>query len=266
MVPATDFLETIIAQKRRRLEAAKAVVPEADLQRQARHHSRRRRALTTAINQNAGLSVIAEYKRASPSKGLIRSDVDPASMARSYEAGGAVAVSVLTEEDHFQGSLEDLRTIREAVSLPVLRKDFIFDRYQVYETAAAGAAALLLIVAALSDDALADLRTLAEEELGLDALVEVHSITEMDRARAAGATLIGVNNRNLRTFVVSLETSKALAERSWPGVTLISESGLRAHADLRLLDELGYRGFLVGESLMRASQPELALRALIEGS
>jgi len=172
-----------------------------------------------------------------------------------------VAMSVLTEEDYFAGSLDDLRQVKAAVELPVLRKDFIVDEYQVYESAAAGADAILLIVAALDDELLSRLRRLAEDELGMDALVEVHTSEEMKRAEACGARLIGVNNRDLRTFAVSLETSLSLAREAPSEALLISESGLKHAADLQRLYEAGYGGFLIGETLMRADDPAAALRS-----
>src|SRR6185369_11054750 len=195
--------------------------------------------------QGEGVHVIAEFKRRSPSKGIIRPDADLVQIVQGYEAGGATAISVLTEEDYFSGSLDDLRIVKATVTLPVLRKDFVFDEYQVYESAAAGADAILLIVAALDDELLLGLRSLAEDELGLDALVEVHTRDEMRRAVACGAKLIGVNNRDLRTFEVSLETSLSLAREAPSEVLLISESGLRTREDLRRLHAAGYRGFLI---------------------
>ena len=221
-------------------------------------------ALGAALKEGDGVKIIAEIKRASPSRGTIRAGVEPAWMAQRYEAGGAAAISVLTEEDRFHGSLDDLRDVRSVTGLPLLRKDFIFDEYQLYEAAEAGADALLLIVAALDDHQLATLRRIAEDEMRMDALVEVHNVEELSRAHASGATLVGVNNRNLRTFEVSLETSVELAQHVPPGVTLISESGLRGGSDLRRLRALGYRGFLIGETLMRAADPEKTLRELIE--
>ena len=207
-----------------------------------------------------GINVIAEFKRRSPSKGMIRGDASPVDIARAYQVGGAVAMSVLTEEDYFAGSLDDLRQVKATVELPVLRKDFIVDEYQVYESAAAGADAILLIVAALDDESLSQLRRLAEDELGMDALVEVHTSEEMKRAEACGARLIGVNNRDLRTFAVSLEISLSLAREAPSEALLISESGLKHAADLRRLYEAGYGGFLIGETLMRADDPIAALR------
>jgi indole-3-glycerol phosphate synthase len=211
--------------------------------------------------QKDGINIIAEFKRRSPSKGMIREDANPIEIARAYETGGAVAMSVLTEEDYFAGSLDDLREVKSTVDLPVLRKDFIVDEYQVYESAIAGADAILLIVAALDDESLARLRRLAEDELQMDALVEVHTSDEMKRAVACGAKLIGVNNRNLRTFEVSLETSLSLAREAPSEALLISESGLNNSADLRRLYNAGYRGFLIGETLMRAHDLATALRS-----
>ena len=249
-----------------RLEAAKKELPAALLEEQASavRRNAKQHALIAALNSAPKLNVIAEFKRRSPSKGDIRSNVEPATMARRYEVAGARAVSVLTEEDNFGGSLTDLVAVREAVSCPVLRKDFIFDSYQLYESAAAGADALLLIVAALDDDQLRTLRYITEEDLGMDALVEVHNEEEMDRAISLGSKLIGVNNRDLRTFTVSIETSVRLAAIAPEGTTLVSESGLSNSDDLQRLSTLGYKGFLIGESLMRADDPGLALQALLQ--
>lgn len=242
-----DVLSEIIAKKRERVREAKSCAnPHAFL-----------RALSVD-----GINIIAEFKRRSPSKGMIREGANPSEVARAYQAGGAVAMSVLTEEDYFAGSLDDLRQVKSAVELPVLRKDFIVDEYQVYESAAAGADAILLIVAALDDESLARLRGLAEDELGMDALVEVHTSDEMKRAAACGAKLIGVNNRDLRTFAVSLETSLSLAREAPSKALLISESGLNNATDLERLYDAGYRGFLIGETLMRAADPEQALRSI----
>ena len=224
--------------------------------------SARPHALVGALSDENGIKIIAEFKRKSPSKGEIRGTADPASIAKAYEEGGAAAVSVLTEEDYFDGSLDDLRAVRQAISLPILRKDFIFDDYQVYESAAAGADALLLIVAALDHETLIRLRQTTEDELGMDALIEVHTREEMHRAVESGARIIGVNNRNLATFEVSLETSLQLIGIAPPDVILISESGLGAD-EVRKLRAVGYRAVLVGETLMRAENPEEALRGLL---
>jgi indole-3-glycerol phosphate synthase len=261
-----DILKDIIAQKRVRLAKAQAVCAPEVLRVRAREvrRSAMPHRLRAALSESERFNVIAEMKRASPSKGLIREGVEPAAMAKSYEAGGAAAISVLTEADRFRGSLEDLRTVRAAVELPLLRKDFIFDEYQLDEAVLAGADALLLIVAALDDETLARLRRMTEDELGMDALVEVHDLDELRRAEKCGATLIGVNNRNLRTFDVSLKVSIELAQHAASDSILVSESGLRTNEDLRELHALGYRGFLIGETLMRSSHPVEELRALCE--
>ncbi len=258
-----DILAQIISTKKERVADAKRDVSLERMRSKAHdaRHSAQPRALRNALNTPA-LNVIDEFKRRSPSKGIIRPNAKLSHIATSYESAGAIAISVLTEADHFSGSLDDLREARSTVQLPLLRKDFIFDEYQVYESAAAGADALLLIVAALDDDQLSHLRRLTEDELGMDALVEVHTSEEMKRAAAANANLIGVNNRNLRTFEVSLETSIALANEAPRDATLISESGLNTHADLQRLHAAGYRGFLIGETLMRADDPAQMLRDL----
>jgi indole-3-glycerol phosphate synthase len=206
-------------------------------------------------------AIIAEFKRHSPSVGDIQPGADPADIARIYEAGGAAAMSVLTEPDHFKGSLDDLRRVAAAVALPLLRKDFAVDRHQVYEAALAGAEAVLVIVAGLSDaDALKLLD--AAHLVHLDALVEVHTAEELQRAAALGARLIGVNNRNLKTLKVDVETSLRLAELAPSNATLVSESGLRTRADIERLQSAGYKAFLIGETLMRASDPLTTLREL----
>ena len=261
-----DTLSEIIAKKRERVAAAKETVPlerMRDLAYEARRGAKPH-ALLNALRAE-GINVIAEFKRRSPSKGMIRADANLTEIAQSYRAGGAVAISVLTEEDYFAGSLDDLRRVKATVELPTLRKDFLFEEYQVYESAAAGADALLLIVAALDDELLSRLRGLAEDELGIDALVEVHTSDEMKRAAACGANLIGVNNRDLRTFEVSLETSISLADKAPGGAVLISESGLHSSQDLQRLRQAGYHGFLIGETLMRSADPENALRSFCRG-
>jgi indole-3-glycerol phosphate synthase len=208
------------------------------------------------------LKIIAEFKRKSPSLGIIRADLSAADVARRYERGGACAISVLTDEEHFGGSLEDLSAARSSAKLPVLRKDFIIDPIQIYEAAIAGADAVLLIVAALDDALLGRLREVAEGELGLDALVEVHTSGELRRALDRGAKIIGVNNRDLKTFQISLNTSERLIAEAPPDSIIISESGLQSAESLCRLRKLGFRGFLIGEALMRAGDPETALRDL----
>jgi indole-3-glycerol phosphate synthase len=256
-----DILSEIIASKRLGLEAEKRALSleqvralALDVRAASQAHMLRKALTSDAIN------IIAEFKRRSPSKGMIRENADAATIACSYESAGAAAISVLTEESYFAGSLDDLRAVRAEVSIPILRKDFIFDDYQVYESAAAGADALLLIVAVLDDETLARMLRLTEEELSMDALVEVHTKEEMARAVAHGAILIGVNNRDLRTFTVSTETSVELAQFAPADTVLVSESGLTPN-EVRKLQAVGYRGFLVGEGLMTAADPEGRLRA-----
>jgi len=256
-----DILSEIIEHKRLRIDQAKRTSPVDPLRLLAIgvRYKAKPHALSTALTANNEINIIAEFKRHSPSQGTIRENADAKKIAREYQSAGARAVSVLTEGDFFAGSLNDLRRIREAVSIPILRKDFIVDDYQVYESAAAGADALLLIVAALDDETLARMLRLTEGALGMDALVEVHDEGEMQRAIAVGATLIGVNNRDLRTFNVSTKKSFELASAAPANVVLVSESGLDP-AEVRQLKAVGYRGFLVGETLMRADDPAAALR------
>ncbi|HEY2047624.1 MAG TPA: indole-3-glycerol phosphate synthase TrpC [Candidatus Udaeobacter sp.] len=211
----------------------------------------------------ARLKIIAEFKRRSPSAGTIRGDLSATDVAARYERGGACAISVLTDEPYFGGSILDLGAIRASTALPLLRKDFIIDEIQIYEAAAVGADAVLLIAAALDDAALARLRATAEDEFGLDAVVEVHTSEELHRAVMTGARIIGVNNRDLRTFRTSLKTSERLIAEAPRDRIMISESGLKDADDLRHLQTLGFRGFLIGEALMRAADPEAALRELI---
>ena len=255
-------LAEIIAKKNQRLVTSKEVVPGAAVEMIARwtRETARPHALHDALIRNDRINIIAEFKRRSPSRGTINGDADPAAVARVYERGGAAAISVLTEEDFFSGSLDDLRAVRRQTPCPILRKDFIFNDYQVYESAAAGADALLLIVAALDDDSLRSLRELTEDELAMDALVEVHTRDEMRRAINCGANIIGVNNRNLATFEVSLSTSIELASVAPPATRLISESGIESRADIDRLRDAGYHGFLIGETLMRAAIPEALLK------
>ena len=209
------------------------------------------------------LKIIAEFKRKSPSAGIIRDDLSAEEVARRYERGGACAISVLTDEAHFGGSIADLRAVRSTTNVPILRKDFIIDPIQIYEAAVAGADAVLLIVAALDDAVLGDLREVAEDQLGLDALVEVHTSIELRRALNAGAKVIGVNNRNLQTFQVSLEISERVITEAPHDRIMVSESGLHTAESLQRLRERGFHGFLIGETLMRATDPEKALRDLI---
>jgi indole-3-glycerol phosphate synthase len=255
-----DILSQIIADKKLAVESAKRAMPLEQLQATALNirADMTAHALRNALTGN-GINIIAEFKRRSPSKGTIRENADAATLARSYESAGAAAISVLTDENYFAGSLDDLLAVRAVVSIPILRKDFVFDEWQIHESAAAGADALLLIVAALDDETLERLLRLTEENLGMDALVEVHTRDEMERAVAHGAKLIGVNNRDLRTFDVSTETSLLLAQFAPSDTVLVSESGLTPDEVLKL-KAAGYGGFLIGETLMRATDPERQLR------
>jgi indole-3-glycerol phosphate synthase len=255
-------LDTILESKRREVEARRARADIPALEAAARAIARRPFAEALV---HRGPSVIAEMKKASPSKGLLREKYDPLELARAYYAAGAHAISVLTDEPFFQGSLAHLRLVREAVPLPLLRKDFMIDPFQMLESAAAGADAILLIVAAFpADNGDAALRCMMQEarNWGLDALLEVHDDTELDRALDAQATLVGVNNRNLRTFEVDVETSVKLAAKMTRAIS-VSESGLRTAADLARLHALGYNAFLVGEQLVTADDPGAALAALL---
>jgi indole-3-glycerol phosphate synthase len=207
--------------------------------------------------------IIAEFKRRSPSAGIIRDDLTVNEIVHCYDRGGACAISIVTDEEYFGGSIADLCTARSSTNLPLLRKDFIIDPIQIFEAAIAGADAVLLIVAALDDASLKELRSLAEDELRLDALVEVHTTEELRRALDAGARIIGVNNRDLRTFQTSLKTSERLIAEVPRDRILISESGLQSADSLLRLRKVGFRGFLVGEALMRAPEPDAALRNLI---
>ena len=258
----TDTLSTIVAHKRDLYAARKAQVTLADVEAAARAADAPRgfiRALLAA-HADGRYALIAECKKASPSKGLIRADFDPASLARAYEAGGAACLSVLTEERWFLGSDDYLVAARAACALPVIRKDFIVDPYQVVEARTLGADAILLIMAALSDAQAAELEAVAMA-WGMDVLIEVHDAAERDRALLLKTPLLGINNRNLKTLAVSLQTSFELANT--PGKTLVAESGLSSNADLAALAGVGIRTFLVGESLMRQADVTAATRQLL---
>lgn len=259
-----NFLEEILARRRKQVAQDRAVCVPQILRREAERarEARSPHRLRSALQQSSGVKIIGEFKRASPSLGFIRRDAQVGPMIALYEKGGVCAISVLTEPDFFHGWLEDLRQARAVTALPILRKDFIVDEYQINEAAAAGADAILLIGAALTDSDLLRLRRFAEDELGLDALMEVHTAEEMQRASNCGATLIGVNNRDLRTFATSLETSVELAALAPADVTLVSESGISSRADIDRLNRCGYHGFLIGESLMRAADPAALISSL----
>ena len=260
----SDVLERICAEKRVAIAAAKAARPMALVEREAASAAPPR-GFAAALERMLAAGrygLIAEIKRASPSRGLIRADFDPASLARAYARGGASCLSVLTDEPYFQGRPEHLAAARQAVDLPVLRKDFMLDPYQVAEARAIGADCILLILAALDDG---EARALEQAALdwGMDVLVEVHDRAELDRAAKLRARLVGINNRNLKTLKVDLATTEELAPALPPGRLLVSESGLETPADLARMARVGARCFLVGESLMRSADVEAATRALL---
>ncbi len=255
----SDILEKIVTRKRERLAVSKAALSLAELRASVTPQPGGR--FVSAL-QRAGLNIIAEIKRRSPSKGVIRENFDPVAIARNYTANGAAALSVLTEEDFFDGSLAYLRAVRKVTPLPLLRKDFIFDEYQLYEAAHAGADAVLLIAALLEPAQFNELLQ-ASYGLGLDVLVEVHDRAELEKVMPYDVRLLGINNRNLRTFHTTLDTSLQLAAALPQSLTLVSESGLRTGADLELLRGVGFHAFLIGEELMRAADEGAALRALL---
>src|ERR1017187_10161121 len=254
-----DILARIVARKR--ADLARQVLPLEAWERAAELRLRSRRDFRAALAAGPP-AIIAEIKKASPSKGVFSHDFAPARIARAYQSGGAAALSVLTDGPFFQGSLADLEAARAAVSLPVLRKDFTIDPAQIFEAAAHGADAILLIAAILSVRQIRDFRETAARHR-LSALVEVHNRSELDAAIESGADLIGVNNRNLSTFEVTLKTSLALAEHMPAGALLVSESGIHDAADIVRLRAAGYHAFLVGEHLMRCGDPAGALRKLV---
>jgi indole-3-glycerol phosphate synthase len=254
-------LDGILARTRERVASEKARRPLAALRAEAGAQPEAR-PFAVALSRPGRTNVIAEHKRRSPSRGAIREDLAPAEVARGYQEAGAAAVSVLTDEPFFGGSLAQLAEARAAVALPVLRKDFVVDPWQIWEARAAGADAVLLIVAALGEEELRQLLSVATEA-GLEALVEVHDRAELGRALSTGAQVVGVNNRNLKTLEVSLATSFALAEAIPDPVVAVAESGIRTGTDLRSLRDAGFDAFLIGEQLMTAPDPGRALAQLL---
>ena len=263
-IPAADLLVTMVAATRRIVEVRQAREPLSALAERASAAPSRAGRLQAALSRPDGLNVIAECKRRSPARGVLRADYDVVAIATGYADGGAAAISVLTEPTFFDGSLEHLTAVRAAVDVPLLRKDFIVSEYQLLEAKAAGADAILLIVAALRPVELKVLHDHARRH-GLDALVEVHDATELAIALDAGARIVGVNNRNLRTLEVDVHASDDLAARMPGDVIAVSESGLGTAEDLRRLRGLGYRAFLIGERFMSASEPGKALKELLDG-
>ena len=261
---STDVLATILAYKRQWVAARKIAVPLQQLNQQIGQADPPRgfyRAVRSAID-NGRPAVITEIKQASPSKGIIRPDFDPVRIAEAYENAGAVCLSVLTDEKFFQGSDRHLEQVRAATRLPLLRKDFIIDPYQVYEAKAIGADCILLIVAALDDVRLRELVETAAD-IGLDVLVEVHDREELERGLLLRTPLIGINNRNLHTFETSLQTTLGLLPDVFPDRTVVTESGIHSRADIALMRSNDVHAFLIGEALLRADDPGAELRALI---
>lgn len=258
-----DLLEAIVAATRTRVASAMARESRALLERRALAVTPNGVTFASRLARKGDVNIIAECKRRSPSRGVLRSAYDPVAIASAYERAGAAAISVLTEPGFFDGSLQHLVEVRAAVKTPLLRKDFMVHEYQLLEARAAGADAILLIVAALTDTELRSLSDTARD-LGLAALVEVHSLEECDRALAAGASILGVNNRNLRTLQVDLDASHAIATRIPSNVIGVSESGLKTRDDLQAMQALGYRAFLMGERFMVDPDPGAALTGLLD--
>lgn len=259
----TDRLAQICATTRAEVERRKTLTSLSALDARAASQTKPR-GFRNALDRAPGFALIAEIKKASPSKGLIRADFDPAAHARAYQAGGAACLSVLTDAPYFQGHEDYLIAARAACDVPVLRKDFMVDPWQVAEARAIGADAILIIVAALDDGTMAEIEAAAIER-GMDVLVEVHDAREMDRAVRLRSRLIGVNNRDLRDFSVDFARTYELVDLAPPGSTVVAESGLTDHADLQTLATHHVRAFLVGETLMRASDIESATRKLLTG-
>jgi indole-3-glycerol phosphate synthase len=264
-VESPDVLAAIVAATRKMVEVRAAQTPIGRLERRAAAVEPRSGIFGTALARSNRINVIAECKRRSPSRGVLKAEYDPAAIARSYESAGAAAISVLTEPTFFDGRLDHLVAVRAATIVPILRKDFILDRYQIVEARAAGADAILLIAAAVDPSTLEHLHHDANEA-GLDVLVEVHDLSELRIALDAGASIVGVNNRNLRTLAVDTELSLEAVDLIPHEVTAVAESGLKTGADLRRLKSAGYDAFLIGETLMTSEDPGRALGEIIEGA
>ncbi len=263
-MPEPTILDTIIAYKHTEVRERRARLSQGDLMPDVKYAPPPRDFALALQTPKIGLvTLIAEVKKASPSAGIIRADFDPVEIAKTYEASGASCLSVLTDEKFFQGRDDYLKAVREAVALPIIRKDFVVNDWQIYESRALGADAVLLIVAALTPAQIADYQAVAQE-LGMAALVEVHTEAEMEVALGANATLIGINSRDLNTFVTDLGTVERLAAMVPKSVTLVAESGLKTPADVRRVADAGAKAILVGETLMRSPDIGAATRALLK--
>ena len=257
----SDILDTLVAKAHARSASNQLHDPMPSIKQRLRRAGPSRN-FRAALDVDGKPRVIAELKKASPSKGVLRADFRPVALAKALAAAGAAALSILTEEEHFQGSELALRHVREVVDLPLLRKDFILDEYEVFRSRLLGADAVLLIAAIMSEEQLRNL-IMSGREAGIETLVEVHDEGEADRAVTCGARLIGVNNRNLRTFEVNLETSRKVAARLPAHVTKVCESGIHSSEDLRQMTQCGYQAFLIGEALMCSPQPGERLREIL---
>lgn len=260
-----DLLETVVAATRRMIEVRAEREPLLVLEQRAAEVSVRSGVFRNALTLQDRVNVIVECKRRSPSRGVLRADYDPAAIARQYEIAGAAALSVLTEPTFFDGAPEHLTAVRAATNLPVLRKDFIVDPYQIFEARAIGADAILLIVAALKSSELRRLHVIARD-MGLDVLVEVHDASELETALKVGATIVGVNNRNLRTLEVGTDTSQQMIDRIPSEVVAVAESGLRSGDEVLRLRQAGYSAFLIGEHLISQPNPGTALSKILSSA
>ena len=262
---AADLLATIVAATRRIVEVREQREPLSTLSNRAEKAASRAGRFAAALSQSDRVNVIAECKRRSPSRGVLRAEYDPVAIARGYEQAGAAAISVLTEPTFFDGALDHLAAVRRAVDVPLLRKDFVVSEYQLWEAKAAGADAVLLIVAALTPGDLSHLHARAVA-MGLDVLVEVHGVEELSVATDAGARIVGVNNRNLRTLEVDVRASETMIAKMPKDIIAVSESGLKTAGDLVRLQMLGYRAFLIGERFMTAADPGAGLKMLVDSA
>jgi len=259
-----DFLKVIVEHKKKEIEASRKTIPEQELRKKSEEKQNKPRFFSNAMKKAtpSGINIIAEIKRASPSKGDININLDPSDYARQYEQGGAAAISVLTDRHFFKGSFKDFQKARDAVKLPVLRKDFLVSSYQIYESVLLRADAVLLIARILSDTQLADYLSLCRE-LSLDSLVEIHSEKDLENATSAGADLIGINNRNLSSFDTDINIAMRMMKLIKPHQTAVAASGIRDRADIIKNKEFGINCFLIGESIVRADDPSKFIRSLL---